>query len=137
MMTVETYTYSPEEEDQRVYQMLREWSPKTFPPGNYLPKLGVIVYDELGTAQCYVSADMSNSIPRAYLDYLQTNPSATKFSRWKAVKLAEKFLCMELKRLGYHVVMAMTELPGVAFLSQKLGYWVNPIGLTYICKEIK
>lgn len=138
MIRIETYAYAEDEESQQTYCKLKSWAPDTFPPGYLLPKLGVIAYDDHGTALCFMCADMSNSVPRAYLDYLHTNPSpniraAAKFA---GVKLAEKFLCEELKRLGFQVIMAMTEKAGIAYISQKLGYWVNPNGLSYMVKQI-
>ena len=84
-MTIEVYTYdaeSPESVD--TYHVLKSWSDDTFPPPYFLPKLGVIVRDE-GEAVAFVCADMSNSIPRAYIDFLQTNPDAGAITRFKAV----------------------------------------------------
>jgi hypothetical protein len=135
-MTIEVYTYdaeSPESVD--TYHVLKSWSDDTFPPPYLLPKLGVIVRAE-GEAVAFVCADMSNSIPRAYIDFLQTNPDVGAITRFKAVKLAEKFLCQELKRLGYGVIVGMTQKAGIAFLSQRLGYWLNPKGMTYLAKTI-
>jgi len=138
MIRIETYAYAEDEESQRTYWGLKSWAPETFPPGALLPKLGVIAYDDHGAALCFMCADMSNSVPRAYLDYLHTNPNPNlkAASKFAGVKLAEKFLCEELKRLGYSVIMAMTEKAGIAYLSQKLGYWVNPKGLSYMVKQI-
>lgn len=135
-MTIEVYTYdaeSPESVD--TYHVLKSWSDDTFPPPYLLPKLGVIVRAE-GEAVAFVCADMSNSIPRAYIDFLQTNPDVRVITRFKAVKLAEKFLCQELKRLGYGFIIGMTQKAGIACLSQRLGYWLNPKGMTYLAKTI-
>jgi len=135
-MTVEAYSYSEEEEDQQIYHMLRAWAPDSFPQGCLLPKLGVIVYDDLGTAICYMCADMSNSIPRATIDYLQTNPDMPALTRFKAVKLAEEFLCQELKRMGYHHVFAVSLYAGIASLSQSLGYTVHDRAFVHLQKVI-
>lgn len=135
-MTVETYSYSEEEKDQQIYQMLRAWAPDSFPQGCLLPKLGVIVYDDLGSAVCYMCADMSNSVPRAFLDHLQTNPDMPALTRFKAVKLAEKFLCQELRRLGYYQVSAITLKAGIASISQSLGYKVYDRAVVHLQKAI-
>lgn len=136
-MTIQTYSYSEEEEDQRIYQELKSWSPDTFPQGHMLPKLGVIAYDDLGTAVCFVCADMSNNVPRAFLDFLQTNPNASPTARFKGIKLAEEFLCRELKRLGYVLIDAITRFAGMASLSQRLGYQVNPTAVIHLYKQIQ
>ncbi len=135
-MTIATYSYSTEEEDQVIYHKIRAWSPKTFPQGGLLPKLGVIAYDDHGTAVAFVCADMSNSIPRAFLDFLQTNPDASPRSRYRGVKLAEEFLCAELKRMGYVIIDAITRFPGMAALSQRLGYHIAPLPVHHLHKLI-
>lgn len=135
-MKVETYTYDAEsQESVETYELLSSWSPDTFPPPAFLPKLGVIVRHE-GDAVAFVCADMSNSIPRAYIDFLQTDSEAPSMTRFKAVKMAEKFLCQELKRLGYTMIVGMTQKAGIACLSQRLGYWINSKGMTYLAKTL-
>lgn len=116
--------------------MVKAWAPDDFPPGYLLPKLGVITFDELGTALCFLCADMSNNVPRAFLDHLQTNPDIPPVTRYKAVKMAEEFICRELKRLGYNVVNCVTRHVGVATISQSLGYHVNPKALIHLQKVI-
>ena len=136
-MKIEIYTYDAESpENVESYKLLKSWSPDTFPPPQFLPKLEVLVREK-GEAVAFVCADMSNSIPRAYLDYLQTNPNAGALIRFKAIKMAEEFLCQELKRLGYAVIAAITQKAGVACLSQRLGYWINPKGMSYLGKTLK
>ena len=135
-MTVEVYSYSEEEKDQAIYEMLRGWSPEFFPLGELLPKLGVIVYDDLGTAVCFLCADMSNNVPRAFLDHLQTNPEASPMTRFKAVKIAEKFIVQELRRLNYSVINAVTLHAGIASIAQALDYTLYPKALIHLQKVI-
>jgi hypothetical protein len=56
--------------------------------------------------------------------------------RFKAVKMAEKFLSRHLKEMGYHVVIAVTPHSGVACLSQNLGFMVNPKPVVHLQKAI-
>ena len=124
-MKLEAYVYDPEsEESLRIYNQILSWDEDAFPPGELLPKLGVLTRDESGEILCYVCADMSNSIPRAMVDYLMTNPDISPTKRYKAVKLAEEFICKRLKELGYTYIIGVSRHAGVAALSQSLGYEV-------------
>lgn len=135
-MRIETFAHNGAEEDQVMYEVIKAWAPESFPIPELLPKLGVIVFDDLDVPICFLCADMSNSIPRAMLDCLQTNPAFSKMTRWNATKLAEEFLCEELKTLGYSVIIGVSQNSGVAWLSQKLGYWVSPQAMSYFHKSI-
>lgn len=122
-MEVEAYSYDPESETSLAqYDELKSWEPDLFPPGPYLPKLGVIVRDKDGQALTFLCADMSNSIPRAMIDHLQTNPAVPPRKRWTATVLAERFLCDSLARLGYVKVIGLSIHPGVASLSHEMDY---------------
>lgn len=134
-MKIEHYSYGPEEREQELYQTIKAWAPDNFPIGDFLPKLGVIAFDDDGTPIAFLCADMSNNIGRAYLDYLQTNPEAGKMKRFRAVRMCEAFICEELKRLGYHQIMAVTKKAGIAVLSQSLGYFIEPDGYSILHKE--
>jgi hypothetical protein len=134
-MIVDTYTYSEAPEDVVIYGEILSWSPETFPPPDMLPKLGAIVWegDEL---VCFVCADMSNSIPRAFIDYLQTNPAFSPSKRHKAVKLAERFLVERLKAHGYTKIFGISVHAGVASISTAMGYQVHDRAVLAFAKEI-
>ena len=135
MMEIESYSYDGSEDSKSIYEMLKSWSPDDFPIPELLPKLGVIVKEE-GVPLCFIAADMSNSIPRAIIDSLQTNPKVSILKRFKAVKLAENFLCRELKELGYSYIQGFSKKAGVACLSQKCGYEILPFALNIFHKSI-
>ena len=134
-MKIESYSYDGSEESKKTYEMLKSWAPEDFSIPGLIPKLGVIVYED-DQALVFMAADMSNSIPRAIIDSLQTNPAVPAMKRFRAVKLAESFLCKELKRLGYSLVVAHTKIAGVACLSQNCGYCVVPEGVSVVYKSI-
>ena len=134
-MLVDTFTYSDAPADVAIYEAVRGWSPETFPEPGMLPKLGVIVWDG-ETLVCYVCADMSNSIPRAFIDYLQTNPAVSARRRHSAVALAEKFLVERLPANGYRAILGIPIHAGVAALSQKMGYEVHSKAVLAFGKNI-
>lgn len=135
-MTLRTYSYDPEDpQTLRDYEVIRAWAPERFPVPELLPKLGVIVEDG-EEAICFLCADMSNSIPRAMIDYLMTNPKVGALKRWEAAFMAEEFLCERLKGHGYVVVYGISRLPGVASLAQELGYQVSPKPVIEFRKEL-
>ena len=134
-MLVDTYTFSDSPEDVAIYETIRGWSPETFPPPEFLPKLGVIVWDHEKLV-CFVCADMSNSIPRAFIDYLQTNPAVSAAKRHRAVKLAEKFLVERLQEHGYRRILGISVHVGVASLSEFLGYRIHEKAVLAFTKEI-
>ena len=119
-MKILLYSYS--EEDHDIYEMIKAWSPDTFPQPALLPKMGVIVTDDDGEPLVYLCADMSNSVPRAFIDHLQTNPEASIHRRYKATKLADEFLCERLKDHGYLTVYSISRVSQVSSLSHSLGY---------------
>lgn len=135
-MRVEHYTYGPEEREQELYQTIKAWSPETFPIGVMLPKLGVVVFNDDDIPLVFMCADMSNNIGRAYLDFFQTNPEAGRMERLRAARMAEEYLCRELKRMDYNHIVAITKKAGIAYLSQSFGYEVNPAGYTVLQKVI-
>ncbi len=124
MMEVETYTYEDTDESHSLYLMIESWFEGRFPEPELLPKLGVLVKED-DEYLCFVCADMSNNIPRAYIDYLMTNPEIGATKRYKAAKLAEEFLCERLRDHGYSLIYGMTPHAGIASLSQKLGFQVD------------
>ena len=134
-MIVDTFTVSERPEDVAIYEVIRGWSPETFPVPAMLPKLGVIVWDGEELI-CFVCADMSNSIPRAFIDHLQTNPKVSAAKRHKAVRLAEKFLVERLQAHGYRAILGISVHPGVASLSQKMGYKIHERAVLAFAKEI-
>lgn len=136
-MKIELYKYDEASEESRnLYEEIKSWSPEMFPPPVLLPHFGVIVRDDEGRLLGYVCADMSNTIPRAYLDFLMTNPAASKMARYKAMKLAVGFICKELKSMGYAFIMGMTEHAGIAIMAEREGFWMNPKALLYFCKNL-
>lgn len=125
-MTVETYSYDGKTpENVATYEMINSWDDELFPIPELLPKLGVIVRDDDGTAIVFMCADMSNNIPRAFLDALQTNPDTTWAKKLKACRLAYEFLCERLREHGYSFIWAITPHPKLAAISQQFGFRVN------------
>ena len=123
-MIVDHYTYSEAPGDVAVYESIREWDPDSFPPPAFLPKMGVVVWDD-DELVCFLCADMSNSIPRAFLDYLMTNPAIGKIKRFKAVKMAEEFICELLRGHGYSNLVGVTPKAGIAMLAQRMGFTLH------------
>ena len=121
-MKIQLYSYSDDPVDQKIYDIILSWSPDTFPQPALLPKMGVIVLDDDGTPLVFLCADMSNSVPRAFIDHLQTNPSASIHKRYKATILADQFLCDRLKSHGYMMVYSISRVKQVSSLSRTLGY---------------
>lgn len=132
-MKIETYSVDVEIEDSmRVYREIEGWAPEFMPDPLMLPKLGVIVRDEKGEGIVYMCADMSNSVPRAFLDTMQTNPEQPFKTRFKACEMAVRFLKERLKDHGYVCIMSATPHPGVAVLAQKLGFTIEDTPLVHI-----
>jgi len=123
-MEVETYTYEDTDESHYLYLTIASWYDGRFPEPELLPKLGVLVKEE-DEYICFVCGDMSNNIPRAYIDYMMTNPDISSKKRYKAMKLAQEFLCERLRDHGYSLLYGMTPHPGVASLSQRMGFSVD------------
>jgi len=121
-MKIQHYSYSDDPADIAIYKVVKSWSPDTFPQPEQLPKMGVIVMDDDGTPLVYLCADMSNSVPRAFIDHLQTNPAASIHRRYKATILADQFLCDRLKHYGYLMVYSISRVNQVSSLSRTLGY---------------
>lgn len=126
MITIEAYAYDGSDEAKATYEEIRAWDPRWFPPAHWLPKLGAIARLEDGTRAAYICADMSNSVPRATIEFMMTNPAVPKMKRFRAVELIEQFLCERLLELGYTVIIGMSRHAGVAALSQEFGYTVEP-----------
>lgn len=134
-MTVEPYTYAPTARDHAVYEQVRSWSPDTFPSPDMLPKLGAIVKDGEGLI-CFLCADVSSTVPRAFLDYLQTNPDVSPIKRHRAVMLAEAFLVGQLQEAGCVSVTGISIHPAVATLSTWMGYQIHEKAVLVFTKEI-
>jgi hypothetical protein len=134
-MKVAHYTYS--EENKGIYEIIRLWDVEAFPEPAMLPKLGCVVEcEQTGEFVAFVCADMSNSIPRAMMDNLQTNPDVSPTKRLRAVRLAEGFICERLKHHGYSVIMGVSPHAGVASISQSMGYTESPKVLAAFTKTI-
>lgn len=134
-MLVDTYTHSDAPKDVAIYDAIKAWSPDDFPDPSMLPKLGVIVWDG-ETLVCFVCADMSNSVPRAMIDYLMTNPAVSARTRHRAVILAERFIVDRLREHGYSAVIGVSRHAGVASLSRAMGYAIDDKAVLVFTKTI-
>ena len=135
-MKIQLYSYSDDPVDQKIYDIILSWSPDTFPQPALLPKMGVIVCDDDGTPLVFLCADMSNSVPRAFIDHLQTNPVINPITRYKAVKLAEGFICDRLKNHGYELVYAISRFGQISEMAKHLGYETHCEKVSFFCKKL-
>lgn len=136
-MKIEPYVYDEDSEEScRTYSEIESWNEEFFPPPNHLPKLGVIVRDDNGKALCFLCADMSNSIPRAYIDFLMTNPSVMPRVRFSAVVMAEEFIIDRLRNMGYTHVIAITRHAAMATIARRLGYEIDTTPAFQLSKYI-
>ncbi len=135
-MIVQMYSYSDNLVDQAVYKVIKSWSEDTFPEPHLLPEMGVVVCDDDGTPIVFLCADTSSTVPRAFIDHLQTNPSVSVHRRYKATLLADKFLCDKLKEQGFEMVYSLSGVSQVSSLSRTLGYEIQAEAINFFQKTL-
>ncbi len=121
------------------YELLNSWWEHHKLPGFFLealiPKLAIIVTAD-GVPVCFLAADMSNSIGKAYLETGLTAPGLSPAQARESLKVAEDALFVRLKELNYGFIQTFTASPAIARHLKRNG-WNQNTEVLHLFKEIK